>query len=539
MPAPLYGQCAFVSLPHLLAQLGEIERKHLAPVRFSAYLLHHDQRKAYGLTLSDVAAVANQQGEWSSLTAVATQAQGGVLRVNVQFFPPPTAHRVRYLIASSDTRRDYAIRQVLTGEPIPSRVATLSRLPSQEVLLPTLRVRADAFFAPRNAGFRQPTLTLHDHFYARPDLSADALVDLCNRLSQQFLRGADFQARLEMLDGDFYLHLDRLELRYLFARQRDKRLLLYLDSRDGDAQWLSLRLMFHPLFTGPNAEVSLLSPQAEAILDLLRAELATEPPTALLPTRHWWRGQAPAELSLAYLLAEVQTLSREVFGSLPAIAWVALADGRQRAGLSLYQLHQGLTGQWAQVRTLAFVLTRLNTGQVLVLWLMRQGAEQPVAVRLGLMWGDKDRAAAVQNWWAQQAWQEETKLKAMQAHLGRHVALLATQPTTEPDLMQGLQALAQRAGYQGTPIQAAQAHHRWDQAAATLHAADHLWAELSYKQPGTVFLTELAQQLGLPVTLLLRDGHHVPESLAGCRVLRYHELGADQARLVAALSAQL
>jgi len=322
MSLPLYGQYAFVSLAQLCEQLAGVSQQWLDDVPFSAYVLTEEGRKYYGLTLADLRDAAP---EWSetlrSLTVVGSHAQGRVVRVNVQFFPAPTPHRVRYLIATGEAQRNYAIRQLLTGEPRPALTAALPRLSMQEVIPPALRLRPDALTAPQGQRYRHPTLTLHDHFYLRSDLSADELVDLCNELSQRFLHQAAFQLRMETIDGDFHLHLDRQELRYLFDRQADKRLMLYLDSRDGEAQWLSLRLIFHPLFTGPNVEVNLISAQADDLLDLLKARLGSPLVPAALPDRTWWpRQSCKLDLTLPDLIGAMAELSQGGFAHLPVQA---------------------------------------------------------------------------------------------------------------------------------------------------------------------------------------------------------------------------
>jgi hypothetical protein len=523
-------------MSRLLHQLGQIDEVWREGATFSAYLLTSDQRKYYGLSLADLAEpFPPWSSQLSSLTAVASQASGHVVRINVQFFPDPTPHRVRYLIATGEARRDYAIRQVLTGEAAPTLSRVAPRLAMHEVLPPALRLRPEAYASGVPLSFSRPTFTLHDHFYARRDVSADQLVDLCNLLSQRYFQQADFHLRLETIDGDFHLHLDRRELRYLFERQRSKLLILYLDSRDKAAQWLTLRLIYHPLFTGPNAEVSLISPQADEVLDCLQETLGQETAAALLPTRDWYLGQSlNATPDLDTLIGAVTSLSREWLSNIPAVAWVSLTDGRKLPGLSLYQLAQRLAGDIDQVLTLAFFVTRISTGQVLTLWLARETAAHPFRVLMGLMWGEPALRQPIARWWQAQTWLTLGGSPQPTPANGR-VALLAAQPDVGPDLYQRLATLAEDAHLQPQPMHADRAHQFWEVAAAALHDCGQMWVDMSYKQPATMFLTELAQHLGREVRLIMKADHAMPPMANPLSPLRYRDWQQDYAWLLAQL----
>jgi hypothetical protein len=538
MSSPLYGQYAFVSLAQLCDQLAQISAEWLGGAPFSAYALSDGGKKYYGLTLADLTGPHlpwSEAGVLRSLTMVGCHAQGGVVRVNVQFFPAPTPHRVRYLIATGAAQRDYAIRQLLTGEPVPALSQSLPRLSRAEVIAPALRLRPDALAAPRGQHYRSPTLTLHDHFYLRPDLEADELVDLCNELSQRFLGQAEFQLRLETIDGDFHLHLDRRELRYWFSRQAAQRLMLYLDCRDGETQWLSLRLIFHPLFTGPNAEVDLISARADEIMDLLQQRLGMDAPPAFLPARHWWQGHS-SRLNLSAWVEAVKDLRQSSFNHVPVQAWVALRDGSTLPGLSLYQLDLRLPQGLAMVHSMAFFLSRLTTGQVLTLWLQREAEREGLAVTLGLMWGDEEKQPAVAAWWQRQIGLIDEGLMPM-GKRSQRVAVLATQPGEGPDRSRWLSQLVRAANRTPVAVLAQEAHRSWDQAAAALHGCAELWVDLSFKQPLILFLTELAQRLGLRVQLLVQQGYSIPESVQSLPVLRYQDPKQDQAALLKALLA--
>lgn len=513
---PLYGQYPFRAIDHLQQQLLEVSQRWLKGATWSAYAVLRSDQKYYGLTLAELTDLCRQRpAELASFTVLSSGASGQVVRLNVQFFPPPTPHRVRYLIATGQPQLDYAIRRTLTGEEVPGATARVAQAaPRAEIIAPAPRTR-DAIFKPSRRHFSQPTLSLHDFFSFDPDLSADILVDLLNGLSQRYLGEASFHLRLETIDGDFHLHLDRRELRYLFHYQRDQRLMLYLDAVDGHEQWLHLRLSYHPLAIGPNAEVSLLSNQAEALLDDLKATLAAEERPWRLPERLHGTYRF-SSFTLTGMLKLVQAITDRPLPRVPAVAVVIQEQGAPLRGLSTYQLRQNLSEEIEGVQHLVFFLGRISTGQTCLLWFYP--GEAGWHLELSLMWGEEEVHQHVLAQVAAAGAQPQAPVAAPSQ--GGQALLLPVVAGDRPREAWWGEVLAAR-GASAWRIPLQQSHRDWEEVALGLAQAEEVVLDSSYQHPGLIGWAELARRLGRRVVVAVEQGRTLLPALQDWPRLTY------------------
>ncbi len=519
---PLYGQIQFSGLPPLVNQMETISQKWFPNLDFSAYLVDSQQKKYYGLTLEELVDLYQQQeGHINSFTAVCSHPKGKVVRVSVHFFPAPTPHRVRYVIATDSRSVNMAIQQVFTGEEAPTAPGLPIKLPASEILAPAIRTR-DAVFAPLRRPFQRPTLTLHDHFFFENAVGADEVVDMVNYLSHRHFNDAPFHLRMETIDGDFHLHLDRRELQYLFSRQGDKRLMLYLDASDGAEQWFTLRLSFHPLASGPNAEVSIISAQAEDILDDLKDILAQENQLVLLPDRHISRQDWSADLlTLGELCQAAKSLSRELLHRVPPVALVMMRSGEILTGLSLYQLQERLTEHLLGVDKLILFMGRISTGQIHSLWLERK--ENTWAVTIGSLWGNQEFHLKLEHFW--QEWGKKILSEApttppKHSQVSSVATLLPI--SLEHDKKAGLlTSWLNKAGFEPMLIAPKVAHRDWEEVVQVILESDALLMDISLKQPGVIFWTEMAKHAGKKVLLCWEQGSTLPEEFQGWGNFKY------------------
>ncbi|MEM9984519.1 MAG: hypothetical protein AAF804_05425 [Bacteroidota bacterium] len=489
-----------------------ISRKWFPNLAFSGYLVDSQQKKYYGLTLEELVDLYQQQeGHINSFTAVCSHPRGKVVRVSVHFFPAPTPHRVRYLIATDSRSVDLAIQQVFTGEEAPTAPGLPIKLPASEILAPAIRTR-DAVFAPLRRPFQRPTLTLHDHFFFENAIEADEVVDMVNYLSHRHFNDAPFHLRMETIDGDFHLHLDRRELQYLFSRQGDKRLMLYLDASDRAEQWFTLRLSFHPLASGPNAEVSIISAQAEDILDDLKDILAHENQLVLLPERRISRqGWSAEHLTLSEFCQAAKSLSRDLLHRVPPVALVMMRSGEVLTGLSLYQLQDRLTEHLIGVERLVLFMGRISTGQIHSLWLDRR--EDNWAVTIGSLWGNQAFHLKLEHFW--QEWGKEIASEAPRdltpPSQVSSVAILLPISLEHEKKSRRLTSWLHQADFEPTLITPKVAHRDWEEVVRVILDSDALLMDISLKQPGVIFWTEMARQQGKRVVICWEQGSTLPE----------------------------
>jgi len=534
---PVYGQYTFEALPKLVQDLKAISTRYLQEAAFSVFLVLQDQRKLYGLTLEEL---SHQYPDWEghlhSITFVAGSQKGEVVRVSVQFFPPPTAHMVRFVIASGNARTNYAIRGILTGEAMPTIRSTSVRLPITEILAPAIRLRADALLLPRGRAYNRPTLHLHDHFYFNRDTAADTLVDLLNLLSERFLQKTPFHLRLETLDGDFHLHLDRRELRYLYERHGSKLLMVYIDALTPDDQWMSLRLSYHPLSSGPNAEVSLLSEQADELLDNLHHHLSIPPPVSPLPVGRYEAFHMPLwPESMSHIGGVLEEISRQFLDRTPPVAYILMQDGSQQTGLSLYQLQQRFGGCMHLLKTVVFTFGRVSTGQISLLW-MEKTAEESCQLYLSSMWGFEEVQQAVSKYW-QAHTPECSRVDEQKPPIPpiSSLAIWAPSPGLQKNLSAYWASVAEDAEIPHSVFETSTTHQIWEDLIQCMQTHEGLLIDMSFKQPHAIFAAQLMQLMSKPVFLALQKGRSLPEELVDCPLLVYTNEQADTQGLSSAL----
>ncbi len=505
---PLYGQYPFQGIEPLCNQLHELSSDWLGGGEFSAYVVLEGDQKHYGLTLDELIDTGHRwHGRIRSFTVVSSGLGGRVVRISVQYFPAPTTLQIRYLIATGQTDLNYAIRKVLTGEsgrlvdhPRPSR-------PMAEILAPALRTR-DAVFTPMRRFFQKPTFSINDHFHFDPSVSADGIIDLVNYISERYLNEAVFHLRLETVDGDFHLHLDRRELRYLFERQGEKRLMLYLDSADRQEQWFSLRLSYHPLATGPNAEVNLISPQAEQIQEALKEALEIEASPSRLPDI-LQRQYTHTQPQLDTILQTVRLVADSLLDRAPTVGLVQWQNGEVLRGLSPYQLRQRVPQNLEKISELVVFIGRISTGQACILWWRKSGDSWQM--NASMMWGNIDLAGLTLDELSQgMGLLEQPSPPATATTVESYFCLMPAIAQEEGRSALWESALEQM-GFPSQVLSLQQAHREWEEMVRGILKHEGIVIDLTYQDPRLIMWAKAAAIMGKSVVITIEENRPVPE----------------------------
>ncbi|MEZ4825933.1 MAG: hypothetical protein R3C61_06515 [Bacteroidia bacterium] len=247
------------------------------------------------------------------------------------------------------------------------------------------------FLPHRSNGFTysKPTFSLTDYFFFDTHSAPDTLLMLVNRLSHTFLNDAFFRMQLETTDGDFHFNLDPGELKFMFHHRRDTLLMLYLDAATTDGQWISMRLSYHPLATGPNGETEITSHQADDILEMIHTLVGIEPEKRNIPARMTERfAFEPETFSCELLTGLFEEISRDYLHKIPPVAFFSTTDGSSYTGLSSYQLERILPIHKDEVAIISMGITKLITAQTLSLMFEFCPHEKVPTATLCINWGD-------------------------------------------------------------------------------------------------------------------------------------------------------
>lgn len=531
----------------LLGRLQQIARQHLEDAPLHAYLITHSGEKFYGLDLAGLrACYAEHQAETSSISLFLSHRKGAVLRLSVRFHAHRDQASGQFVIATQSRRLNRLVEAILLGQSLPLNlpndpVPTPKAVPVEEMIRQRQLTRPPAFPRPIQRFFGQPVTTLSDYFFFSPKVSADQMMDMLNRLSQQFLGGALFHVRLETLDGDFHIHMDRQALRYMLSQQHERLLMLYMDAATAQGEWINIRLSYHPLMLGPNAEVDLTAKDPDAMLSCIQEYIGVEAPEQVLPKRATVNARIPqSDFSLVELMQTIQWLSLRTLQRIPPVAFLATKDGVHYTGLSFFQLETVFKRYAAEAQMLAIGVNQIQTGQSCTLVLQFDDPEW-VHLSWSMMWGVEKIHFKVRDHLAQWLnWEVIPKAHHAPPPAPSHstptclLALPGLAPQTAT-LRAMFDEILPPLGFESLNAHAYQAHQQWEDTMRAMAASTCMIADLSFKYPEVLYQISLAESLGKPVLLLIRRGSSLPEELAHLPVLAYEQEEPDTLELRTAI----
>ncbi|MEO1449726.1 MAG: hypothetical protein AAFV07_09350 [Bacteroidota bacterium] len=531
----------------LLGRLQQIATQHLEDAPLHAYLITHTGEKFYGLDQAGLRGCYTQyQAETSSISLFLSHRKGAVLRLSVRFHAHRDQASGQFVIATHSRRLNRLVEAILLGQAPPVSLPTDSvisskAVPVEEMLRQPQMMRPPAFQRPMQRFFSQPVSTLNDYFFFSPAVSADQMMDMLNALSQRFMGGALFHVRLETLDGDFHIHMDRQALRYMLSQQHERLLMLYMDAATAQGEWINIRLSYHPLMLGPNAEVDLTTRDPDEVLSCIQEYIGVEAPDQVLPGRTQLNARIPkADFSLTDLMQTVQWLSVRILQRIPPVAFLATQDGVHYTGLSFFQLETVFKRHAAEAQMLAIGVNQIQTGQNCTL-VLRFDHPEWIHLTWCMMWGAERIHKQVEKHLADGLlWEEIAKPEPTSLPLVSHVtpscllALPGLGPQTAP-LQKLMDAVLEPMGYEAIKAHAYQAHQQWEDTMRAMASCTCTIADLSFKYPEVLYQISLAEALGKPVLLLIRRGGSLPEELRHLPVLQYEQAEPDTLELRTAI----
>ena len=180
-----------------------------------------------------------------------------------------------------------------------------------------------------------------------------------------------------------------------------------------------------------------------------------------------------------------------------------------------------LTEHLLGVDKLILFMGRISTGQIHSLWLERK--ENTWAVTIGSLWGNQEFHLKLEHFW--QEWGKKILSEApttppKHSQVSSVATLLPI--SLEHDKKAGLlTSWLNKAGFEPMLIAPKVAHRDWEEVVQVILESDALLMDISLKQPGVIFWTEMAKHAGKKVLLCWEQGSTLPEEFQGWGNFKY------------------
>lgn len=372
--------------------------------------------------------------------------------------------------------------------------------------------------------FSRPTLHLEESLYVRKDLSALELTSMMWRISEQYLGEPPFFIQLKTTDGDTHLAMKFRDLPYFFHQQRNRLWRLDIYGQGIDGQQFFLRLWFHPLSKEANAQIGIVSHQAEEILEIIQDTIGTTPPLySEQSCLHQRYHISEKGIDMQQLIRELKRISETELLGIPLIASVSTRSGQVFSGLSSYQLLRTWYEHRREVAQVSVGINRLLTEQSLTLTL-DMGKGQECKAYLSIMWGDERLQRRIAgllhkrlNW--SFALPNPSDISDQRA---ARWAIDVGLETIEGEIVGiSLESVCSEKGYRSLSIPFSEPHKRWEDRLHALRLVDGWIVDLSQPSPTQWYSLGMAHILGKQVIAISQSPLHLSEQFAKIPLILY------------------
>lgn len=369
--------------------------------------------------------------------------------------------------------------------------------------------------------FSIPTVRISDAFRFEPDLPGAHWEQVLETISRDFFRGSSYHLQLQTTEGDKYLRLYPREWHYFVSERRDRLWFMSMEIHSGRGEFMKLELDFHPLVSGPNANIEVCSSRADELIRRVIESIGVQEEAA--PMEGWHETFSfPAEIIDVHFLEQaIRQLSREHLQRTPPIAFLSTTSGISYTGLSLFQLRKLLPRHLEELSVLSIGVTRPMSGQTLSLMFEFSPGYTAPFVSLNLLWGAESVHQVIRERICllfglqprdQHAWNGTGTLCS--------VSLDWTNPESGK-LWASLDQVLRAEGLEPQPLRSLYAHQTWDDRMSAVHDASLFLIDLSEHSPESLYLAGFARSSGKPVILLTRDQVKIPASFSDIPAIVY------------------
>ncbi len=370
--------------------------------------------------------------------------------------------------------------------------------------------------------FSSPTVRISDVFRFEANLSGAHWESLLETISRDFFKGAAYHLQLQTTGGDKYLRLHPGEWHYFVAEQRERLWFLSLDIHSGKGEYMKLELDFHPLVNGPNANIEVLSPRADLLIQRMKETIGVAEEALPVSSLHETFSFSQEILDINFIDHCIRQLSRELLQRTPPVAFLSTKSGKSYTGLSLFQLKKVMELHQDELDVLSIGVTRPMSGQTLSLMFEFSPEYTAPFASLNLIWGEeiqhqeiRDRLVflfGLQQRPGLESWQGEGKFCTVS---------LQWRTASSGLLWETIDSTLRNQGWDPQPLKSQHAHQAWDDTINAMHKASLFVIDISEQSPESLYQAGFAKASGKPVVLLSRDQSAVPSSLHDIPVLLY------------------
>lgn len=369
--------------------------------------------------------------------------------------------------------------------------------------------------------FSIPTVRISDAFRFEPNLPGAHWEQLLETISRDFFRGSSYHLQLQTTEGDKYLRLYPREWHYFVSERRDRLWFMSMEIHSGRGEFMKLELDFHPLISGPNANIEVCSSRADELIRRMIDSIGVQEDAA--PLEGWHETFSfPAEIiDVNFLEQAIRQLSREHLQRTPPIAFLSTTSGISYTGLSLFQLRKLLPQHLDELSVLSIGVTRPMSGQTLSLMFEFSPGYTAPFVSLNLLWGSESLHQEIRDRICLLFGLQQRKSSTWHGNGTRCSVSLDWRNPDTARLWSSLDQVLRGEGLEPEPLRSLYAHQTWDDTMSAVHDASVFLIDLSEKSPESLYLAGFARSSGKPVVLLTRDQALIPSSFSDVPVIVY------------------
>lgn len=548
--SPLYGRFDLdenISINVIIDRLKRVSNVFLNEAPFSAYLITNQGDKRYGMDYEEMVSLyPHYKKNLKTFSTSATSTgftQNRVVRLHLRYDHPSAFVKGQYIISSGNRWRNQAIEKMLMGtwteemmKQAPEETESIRlQNPKKEENLDPMQPHWELFETTSTK--HKPIIRMVDTFYFDKKVSVYTLLNLLDELSINYLSDTAFHAQLDTTDGDFHFNIDSQELRYMFTRRRHTLLTLYLDAVPVHGQWLSLMLSFHPLATGPNAEVEIAATQGEGITSLIWKTLAVDASVNQVAELNESFGFNPSYVKLEKIITSINYISNNFLHQIPPVVFLATNNGKSYSGLSFYQLRKIFRRHLNEIEMLSVGVNRIMTGQNMSLT-FKFDSQGLARASLSLLWGDEHLHQTIKDQLV-----EQLKMRSIKSGEGpgtfqfepqKEVDSEQKTPQTdclivlplEADWSERLwQVLSRGLNEKGIRSQRAESlyeSHDRELVVKHLELVSVIVADITHQHPDVFYTIGMARTMGKEIIIIAQQMRDIPADLRQFRCVIYH-----------------
>ncbi len=410
--APLYGRFPFLTIDEFITRLKLISQYYLPGMEFNSYLTTYQSQSFYGLDYDELRTTFLAHAETiKSITTSAAHPSGSSVNLSLRFSKDSQQGEGQFIVVTQSKFDSKAIREILLGdwhapseedqqrdEALSNLISTIKEFKEREDL------EEKEFLMALEEEERQekeipstptppkpaPLSRIQDSFHFNDEVDTQRVLDLLNRLSDQYFKGQAFHIRMITTDGEPYSNIGMTGLRRVLDKRRNLILKASAELNLSNGESMLLSLSFGPMARNQNAELEAVSRYSREIRAKVREALEDQI-DYLSPSASMLHGMFLFDeyrFSIDKTIAVIQRISDYYLDRETPTAFLSTTEGKTYPALNLRQLKKTYLQYQSRISFLLFGVNQSLTGQTFSLMFQFGTPDQELYGSLSIMWGD-------------------------------------------------------------------------------------------------------------------------------------------------------